>query len=34
MKILHVMDLSLPQIQSGYSIRSKYIVDHQKALRF
>ena len=32
MRVLHVLDFSLPQIQSGYSIRSKYIVDCQKDL--
>ena len=31
MKILHVLNYSLPQL-NGYTIRSKYIVDFQKAL--
>jgi glycosyltransferase involved in cell wall biosynthesis len=31
-RILHVLDFSLPQVQSGYSIRSKYIVDNQRDL--
>ena len=34
MKVLHILDFSLPHRQSGYSIRSKYIVDTQKALGF
>ncbi len=34
MKILHVLDVSLPHRQSGYSIRSKYIVETQKELGF
>lgn len=34
MKILHVLDVSLPHRQSGYSIRSKYIVEIQKELGY
>ncbi len=34
MKILHILNQSLPHWQVGYTIRSKYIVDLQKALGF
>ena len=34
MKILHILDISLPHRQSGYSLRSQYIVNAQKALGF
>lgn len=32
MRVLHVLDFSLPKTQSGYSIRSQYIVCNQRAL--
>ncbi len=34
MKILHILDVSLPHRQSGYSLRSQYIINTQKALGF
>ncbi len=34
MKILHILDISLPHRQSGYTLRSQYIVNTQKALGF
>ena len=34
MKILHILDISLPHRQSGYSLRSQYIINTQKALGF
>ena len=34
MKILHILDISLPHRQSGYSLRSRYIVNAQRALGF
>ena len=34
MKILHILDVSLPHRQSGYSLRSQYIISTQKALGF
>ena len=34
MKVLHVLDISLPHRQSGYSLRSQYIINTQKALGF
>ncbi len=33
-KILHILDVSLPHRQSGYSLRSQYIINTQKALGF
>ncbi len=34
MKILHILDVSLPHRQSGYTLRSQYIINTQKALGF
>ena len=34
MKILHILDISLPHRQSGYTLRSQYIINTQKALGF
>ena len=34
MKILHILDISLPHRQSGYSLRSQYIINTQKVLGF
>ena len=34
MKVLHILDISLPYRQSGYSLRSQYIINTQKALGF
>lgn len=34
MKILHILDISLPHRQNGYSLRSQYIINTQKALGF
>ncbi len=34
MKILHILDISQPHRQSGYSLRSQYIINTQKALGF
>ncbi len=34
MKVLHILDISLPHRQSGYTLRSQYIVNAQKALGF
>ena len=33
-KILHILDISLPHRQSGYTLRSQYIINTQKALGF
>ena len=34
MKVLHILDISLPHRQNGYSLRSQYIINTQKALGF
>ena len=34
MKVLHILDISLPHRQSGYSLRSQYIINTQKDLGF
>ena len=34
MKVLHILDISLPHRQSGYSLRSQYIINTQRALGF